>query len=152
MRIWLDAHATPPSVRELVYQAAVRDRIPVVLVGSGAVPVPRSPFISAVKVGRNMEPQDHYLVANPSDADLVVTDSLMLAEALLAKGITVLHPRGEEIGPDAIAQWPISLGDSERDAEPPLSARGDPREVSPKQAFQFETALAAWIERSLPPR
>jgi uncharacterized protein YaiI (UPF0178 family) len=50
MRIWVDADACPSTIEEILYRAAERVRVSLVLVANQPLATPRSPFIRAVRV------------------------------------------------------------------------------------------------------
>jgi uncharacterized protein YaiI (UPF0178 family) len=95
MKIWVDADACPRAVKDILYRAAERLRIELVLVANQPIAVPRSALISRRTVERTLDAADRAIAGWAEPGDLVVTHDIPLAAELVAKGITALNPRGE---------------------------------------------------------
>ncbi len=95
MRIWVDADACPVVVKEILYRAAVRARIPLTLVANRMLRVPPSPWIRALQVPGGFDVADQRIALEAHDGDLVITADVPLAAQVIAKGATVIDPRGE---------------------------------------------------------
>ena len=102
MRIWVDADACPRVVKEILFRAAERLRVSLVLVANQPVVVPRSPHIRALCVSAGFDAADNRIVRELEPADLVVTADIPLAAAVLEKGGHVLSPRGERYTREAL--------------------------------------------------
>lgn len=95
MKIWVDADACPRAVKDILYRAAERTRIELVLVANQAIAVPRSTLISRRTVERTLDAADRAIAGWAEPGDLVVTHDIPLAAILVDKGIAALNPRGE---------------------------------------------------------
>ena len=95
MKIWVDADACPVSVREILYRAAERTGVPLVLVANQSLSVPRSDVISTLQVPRGFDVADDEIVRRLAPGDLVITSDIPLAAEAIGKGGRVLSPRGE---------------------------------------------------------
>lgn len=95
MHIWIDADGCPKSVKELVFKAAERLRIPTVLVANQDIYIPRSAVISKVLVSRGFDVADHYILEHAQPMDLVITADLPLAADLIVREAYAISPRGE---------------------------------------------------------
>ena len=95
MQIWVDADACPGEVKELLYRAAKRRKIQVILVANQPLRTPRSEFIQNLLVPAGPNVADQYIVENVELGDLVITADIPLAAAVVAKGGQALNPRGE---------------------------------------------------------
>jgi uncharacterized protein YaiI (UPF0178 family) len=95
VRIWIDADACPNSVKEILFRAAQRVQIPVILVANQAVQAPRSRWIRAVRVGAGFDVADHFIAEGLQPGDLVVTADIPLAARAVERGCEALNPRGE---------------------------------------------------------
>ena len=62
MRIWVDADACPRVVKEILFRAAERLRVSLVLVANQPVVVPRSPHIRALCVSAGFDAADNRIV------------------------------------------------------------------------------------------
>jgi uncharacterized protein YaiI (UPF0178 family) len=52
MQIWVDADACPGVIKEILFRAATRHSLPLILVANQWLRVPPSPWIRAVQVPR----------------------------------------------------------------------------------------------------
>jgi len=97
LRIWIDADAAPRDVKELVFRAAMRSSVHVVLVANQFLSPPAgNAFVRAVRVEGGLDVADQYIAANAEAGDLVVTQDIPLAALLVPKRVAVLDPRGDE--------------------------------------------------------
>jgi uncharacterized protein YaiI (UPF0178 family) len=104
MRIWVDADACPGVIKEILYRAAERTQIPLVLVANQPLTTPRSPFIRAVQVAPGFDVADHHIVAQLKPGDLVITADIPLAAEVLEQGGEAINPRGERYSRDTIRE------------------------------------------------
>lgn len=95
MQIWVDADATPGVVKEILFRAADRTRIPMILVANKLLRVPPSPFIRALQVPHGFDVADNEIAQRMEAGDLVVTADIPLAAQAIEKGGHALNPRGE---------------------------------------------------------
>lgn len=94
MRIFVDADAIPTTVREILFRAAERMRIPLVLVANVPIKIPSSPLISDIVVKAGPDEADHTIAAMVESGDLVITADIPLAARVIEKGGTVIDYRG----------------------------------------------------------
>lgn len=94
--IWVDADACPAAVREVLYRAAERTGVALVLVANQPQRVPRVANIRAVQVASGFDVADNEIVRRVAAGDLVVTADIPLAAEAIEKGAQVVTPRGEE--------------------------------------------------------
>lgn len=104
MRIWVDADACPGPIKEILFRAAERRCLPLILVANQAIRVPPSHHISAVQVPRGFDVADTHIVQSLAAGDLVITADIPLAAEVLAKGAHAINPRGERYSPDTIRE------------------------------------------------
>jgi len=95
MHIWVDADACPRVIKEILFRAATRTRIPLTLVANQTLHVPPSPFIRSVQVPDGIDVADNEIVKRLSAGDLVITSDLPLAAEVIEKSGHVLSHRGE---------------------------------------------------------
>jgi uncharacterized protein YaiI (UPF0178 family) len=95
MQIWVDADACPGAIKDILYRAAERARLPLVLVANQALRTPPSPWIRAVQVPRGFDVADSHIVEQVRAGDLVITADIPLAAAVVEKDAHALSPRGE---------------------------------------------------------
>ena len=94
MPIWVDADACPAAVKELLFRSADRTQTRTVLVSNQIIRTPSSPWIESILVPGGMNVADRRIVELLSAGDLVITADIPLAADAVAKGATVIDPRG----------------------------------------------------------
>lgn len=104
MRIWVDADACPLVIKEILFRAAERMRVPLTLVANQPLRIPPSPWIQAVQVPAGFDVADDRIAQQMQAGDLVVTADIPLAAAVLQKGGRALNPRGELYTPENIRE------------------------------------------------
>ena len=95
MKIWVDADACPVVIKEMLYRAAERTRVPLILVANQPLNTPNSDFISTLQVPRGFDVADDEIVKRLNAGDLVITSDIPLAAEVIDKGGHALSPRGE---------------------------------------------------------
>lgn len=95
MQIWIDADACPNAIKEILYRAAERVQIPLILVANTMLRTPPSRYIKAIRVGAGFNVADTTIVEKMVPGDLVVTADIPLAAEVIGKGGHALNPRGE---------------------------------------------------------
>ena len=95
MRIWVDGDACPGAIKEILFRAAVRAKIPLTLVANQPMSIPRSEFIDILTVSSGLNVADQKIVELLDPSDLVVTADIPLAALVVDKGAYALDPRGE---------------------------------------------------------
>jgi uncharacterized protein YaiI (UPF0178 family) len=95
MHIWIDADACPSIIKELVFRASARLRIPVFLVANRPLAAPPSSLITVIRVSRDVDAADAYITQAVAQGDLVITADVPLAAAVVRQGALALDPRGE---------------------------------------------------------
>ena len=95
MKIWVDADACPVVIKEILFRAAERTRLPLTLVANQAINIPRSHYISFLQVSQGFDVADNEIVKRMEQGDLVITGDIPLASDVIDKGGMALNPRGE---------------------------------------------------------
>jgi uncharacterized protein YaiI (UPF0178 family) len=104
MQIWVDADACPNAVKEILFRAAERRKIPLILVANQPIRVLPSPWIRAIQVGAGFDVADDAIAAQVQSGDLVVTADIPLAAAVIDKDALALDPRGDLYDRDNIRE------------------------------------------------
>ena len=94
-KIWVDADACPKVIKEILYRAADRAGVSLVLVANQALQVPGSRYIRSVQVPPGFDVADNHIVQQAQPGDLVITADIPLAAELIDKKCLALNPRGE---------------------------------------------------------
>ncbi len=95
MKVWVDADACPVVIKEILFRAAERSKVMVVLVANQAISHPQSAYIRSMQVARGFDVADNEIVRLCEPGDLVITSDIPLAADVLAKDCHTLTPRGE---------------------------------------------------------
>ncbi|HYL17359.1 MAG TPA: YaiI/YqxD family protein [Burkholderiales bacterium] len=95
MKIWVDADACPGVIKDILYRAAERAELHLILVANQVLRTPASPWIRVVQVGRGFDVADNHIANAVEAGDLVVTADIPLAAGVVEKGASALNPRGE---------------------------------------------------------
>jgi uncharacterized protein len=95
MKIWVDADACPVVIKEILFRAADRTGLDLILVANQAIRIPPSPNISFVKVASGFDVADNEIVKRVSAGDLVITADIPLAAEVIENGGHALNPRGD---------------------------------------------------------
>jgi hypothetical protein len=104
MQIWVDADACPNVIKDILYRAAERVQVAVVLVANKPLRMPPSKYVRAVQVPSGFDVADDRIVEQVAAGDLVVTADIPLAAAVIARGAHALNPRGELYTKDNIRE------------------------------------------------
>ncbi len=102
MHIWVDADACPAEAKEVLYKVVKRLRIPLTLVANQFMWIPQSELIRFELVGAGADIADQRIVELLSPGDLVISADIPLAANAVARGATVLDPRGEVLDADNV--------------------------------------------------
>ncbi|MFB2537660.1 MULTISPECIES: YaiI/YqxD family protein [unclassified Acinetobacter] len=94
-QLWVDADALPNMLRELILKASDRFKMPVTFVANQALNIPRSTRIQCLQVLSGADAADQMIVEKMQAGDIVVTQDIPLANLVIEKGGTAIHPRGE---------------------------------------------------------
>jgi uncharacterized protein len=100
--IWVDADACPNVIKEILFRAAQRTGVCVILVANQPLQVPRIPSLRTLQVQSGFDVADGEIVKRLAPGDLVITADIPLAAEVIAKGGEALNPRGERYSPDTI--------------------------------------------------
>jgi len=102
VQIWVDADACPSEAKEILYKASRRLEIPLILVANAMMRIPGSGLIRLELVGAGANVADQRIVELLSPGDLVISADIPLAASAVAKGATVLDPRGDVLDADSV--------------------------------------------------
>jgi len=104
MQIWVDADACPKVIKEILYRAAARAAITIILVANKPLRVPPSPYLKTIQVPAGFDVADNQIVRDMQTGDLVITADIPLAAEVIDKGGHALNPRGELYTKDNIRE------------------------------------------------
>lgn len=94
MNIWIDGDACPKLIKQILFRAAMKRRVPLYIVANHFLHTPISPFIKKIMVPSGFDAADTYIVSHLAKYDLVITADTILADLVIAKDAMALNPRG----------------------------------------------------------
>ncbi|MGZ8225432.1 MAG: YaiI/YqxD family protein [Methylococcaceae bacterium] len=95
MKIWVDADACPVVIKNILFKAAERTRLELILVANQSLRVPTSRYIKMLQVASGFDVADNEIVKRLRAGDLVITSDIPLAAEVIEKSGYALNPRGE---------------------------------------------------------
>jgi len=147
-QIWVDADACPKVIKEILYRAADRVGVPLILVANQPLQVPGSLHIRSIQVAAGFDVADNHIVQQAKPGNLVITADIPLAAEVVARGCLALNPRGELYTEDNIRErlnmrdFMDTLRSSGVDTGGPASINQADRKAF---ANQLDRLLARWI-------
>ncbi len=143
-RIWVDADACPGVIKEILFRAAERVRIPLTLVANQWLRTPPSRCITAIQVPPGLDVADNVIVERMAAGDLVITQDIPLAALVLEKGGVALNPRGELYTPDNMAER-LSMRNFMEELRGAGIQTGGPPPLDARDRQRFAAALDRWL-------
>jgi len=147
MTIWVDADACPGVIREILYRAAERRGIALVLVANQPLQVPPSRLIRSLQVAGGFDVADNEIVARVEPGDLVITSDIPLAAEVIGKGAGALSPRGELFSESTIRSR-LTMRDFLDTLRSSGVHTGGPPALSQRDRKAFADHLDRWLARS----
>ncbi len=142
MTIWVDADACPNVIKEILYRAAERMQLPLILVANQALRVPPSRFIRTLRVAAGFDVADNEIVRQCEAGDLVITADIPLAAEVLEKALRLLIP-GERYS-DATIRERLTMRDFMDTLRASGVQTGGPNTLSPRDRQHFAAELDKW--------
>lgn len=143
-RIWVDADACPGAIKEILFRAAQRTQVQVTLVANHALRTPPSPYIRSIQVPGGFDVADNEIAGQVAPGDLVVTQDIPLAAAVIDKGALAIHPRGELYTPDTIKQR-LTMRNFMEELRSSGVDTGGPSALHPRDKQAFANQLDRWL-------
>lgn len=144
MRIWVDADACPAVIKTILFRAAERAQVEMILVANRHVRTPPSRFIRSVRVSAGFDVADRQIVDMVESGDLVVTADIPLAADVVEKSAIALNPRGELYTEENIGEC-LAM----RDLADELRSTGIPTSGPPSFSKSDRQAFANQLDRIL---
>ena len=104
MHILVDADSCHGIIKDILYRAAERTQTLMTLVADRPLMIPESLYIKRVQVRSGLNAADTRIIALAEPGDLIITDDIPLASAVVGKGCLVLNQRGEMLREENIAE------------------------------------------------
>ena len=147
--LWIDADAAPREVKEIVFRAAERLSIPLVLVANARMPLPVGhPTATAVRVEGGPDVADRYIAEHALAGDVAITADIPLAALLVAQGVTTIDPRGAEYTSENIGER-LTVRDFMEGLRGAGVETGGPKGYGPREKQAFAGALDRALTRAV---
>lgn len=104
MHILVDADSCPGIIKDILYRAAERTGTRMTLVADRPLTIPPSAHIQRIQVASGLNAADTRIIDLAKPGDLIITDDIPLASAVVGKGCLVLSQRGEMLEEENIAE------------------------------------------------
>lgn len=148
LTVWVDADACPRAVKDVLYRAAERRRVPLVLVANQFLRTPPSSFISTMQVPGGFDEADRSILERVESGDLVITADIPLADAIIAKGARALSPRGTLYDAENIKAH-LARRDALDELRGSGVITGGPPPLGPKDVQAFANAFDRFLTQAL---
>lgn len=102
--LWIDADACPFQAKDIVYNYAFKQKIPVTLVANSFQKTPRFHLIKLIVVDKGPDVADHYILNHAQKNHVVITADIPLAGDLIKKGCFVITPKGDALDDKNISE------------------------------------------------
>ncbi|MGB0722213.1 MAG: YaiI/YqxD family protein, partial [Gammaproteobacteria bacterium] len=137
----------PKVIKDILFRAAERTRLPLTLVANQSVPVPRLKNIRAVQVPLGFDVADNHIVQAVEQGDLVITADIPLASEVIDKGGHALNPRGELYTKENIRQR-LNMRDFMDTLRSSGVQTGGPPALGQAERRQFANQLDRFLARA----
>jgi uncharacterized protein len=149
VKLWIDADAAPREVKEIVFRAAERLKLEVVLVANHRVPVPLGQtLITSIRVDGGPDVADRHIADTASAGDVAITADIPLAAILVAKDVIVIDPRGEEYTSENVGER-LSVRDFMDALRGAGTETGGPKGYGAREKQAFAGTLDRLLSRAL---
>lgn len=145
--IWVDADACPNAIKEVLFKASTRTKIPLTLIANQYLRTPPTRWITSIQVEKGFDEADHELVRRAQKGDLVITSDIPLADELIDKAVIVVTPRGESLTKDNIKSR-LNIRDFMDTMRSSGVQTGGPPPMSSSEKQAFSNKLDQWINTS----
>ena len=95
IKIWVDADACPVVIKNILFKAAERTGVELILIANQPIHIPALRCIQFIQVSAGFDVADNEIVKRMHKGDLIITADIPLAAEVIEKGGYALNPRGE---------------------------------------------------------
>ncbi|MBU0663195.1 MAG: YaiI/YqxD family protein [Proteobacteria bacterium] len=140
MHILVDADSCPGIIKDILYRAVERTRTQMTLVADRPLTIPSSSHIKKIQVQSGLNAADIRIIDLAQPGDLIITDDIPLASAVVNKGALVLSQRGEMLRKENVAER-LSARDFMTELRENGINTGGPAPLSQKNRQSFANQL-----------
>lgn len=148
MPIWVDADSCPKVLKEILFKAAERKQVLLYMVANHSLQIPRSPYIRAVQVEHGFDVADRYIEERISSGDLLISNDIPLAAAVVAKGALCITSKGRLLTPDNISDR-LTMRNLQEELRSSGVQLSGPAPLSPQDKQQFANQLDQWLQKQV---
>ncbi|MDA1369966.1 MAG: YaiI/YqxD family protein [Proteobacteria bacterium] len=146
--IWVDADACPNLIKAILFRAAERTGIELILMANQTLQTPPFPNIKSIQVNQGFDVADNEIVRRLRAGDLVITADIPLADEVLTKGGLALNPRGEMYSTSTI-KAKLNMRDFMDTMRSSGIHSGGPAQLSDVDKRKFANALDSYLAKAL---
>ncbi|RUO28799.1 YaiI/YqxD family protein [Aliidiomarina sedimenti] len=147
MTIWVDADACPRVIKDILFRAAVRKQLPLILVANHYQATPKTPLIKSIQVAGGFDEADDEIVRRCEPGDLVITADIPLASEVIAKKGQVITPRGEILDSGNVGAR-LNIRDFNDTMRASGEHTGGPPPLHARDRQQFANALDRYLAQN----
>jgi len=151
LRIWVDADGCPTAIKQVVFRASDRLRVPTFLVANVPMAVPRWPLVTPVHVSHAFDAADDHIAASVGPGDIVVTADVPLAARVVEKGAVAIDPRGTVYDEQSVGQR-LAVRNLMQELRSGGYIQGGPAPIGTGDKGRFAAALDRLLTRKLKER
>jgi uncharacterized protein YaiI (UPF0178 family) len=140
MKIWIDADACPRVIKEILFKASERLKIPVCLVANKGLAKHHTHLVDSVVVANGFDVADDYIAEHATLDDLVITADIPLAARVVANGGVALDPRGDLYTEENVGER-LSIRDLMMELRSGGLVQGGPAQFSLTDRQRFASSL-----------
>ena len=148
MKIWVDADACPVVIKEILFKAAHRTGVQLILVANQSINVPALSNIRMLRVSSGFDVADNEIVKRLEPKDLVITSDIPLADEVLQAEAVALSPRGELFTRENIKSR-LNMRDFLESMRASGVQTGGPASFSQSDRQAFANALDKYLTQNL---
>lgn len=148
MKIWIDADACPRVIKEIVFRASERLKLPVLLVANKSLSRHNTGLIDSIVVADGFDVADDYIAEHAAPEDLVITADIPLAARVVAIGGIALDPRGELYTEENVGER-LSIRDLMMELRSGGIVQGGPGQFSLTDRQRFASSLDRMLTQML---
>jgi uncharacterized protein YaiI (UPF0178 family) len=146
--IWIDADACPQAVTQIIIRAAISRKLATTFVANKPLVLPASQHLHFIQVDKSSDAADTYIKEQAKENDLVVTQDIPLAHALVHAGVSVIDVRGTLFTHDNVAER-FSLRNFMQELRDGGEAISGPKPFNDKDKHNFAASFDRELTRLL---
>ena len=136
---------------EILYRAAKRTGVEVIMVANRHIAAPAIPNVSTVQVGAGFDVADNHIVEQVEPGDLVITADIPLASAVIDEGAEALNPRGDFYTRENIRQRLVMRDLMEELRGSGVETGGGPAALHQRDRREFANQLDRFLTKNVAP-